>query len=275
MIEQQLAERFRAAVADEPPLAFDPDETVDRAARGQRRRYAVIATAASTATVALAAVAVFGVAGDPNGQVGPAQTDRQSATSDRPVPPSPLGTPMPSGAPDMPRTGKNAPVPPSPPASFPGSAKVIAELKKIGPKLLAHYIPGLAFDFEGTPWLASPQGAPKGVLATYLVSGTKNSYVTLAVIHEKDHLDLAGDPAAAGGYGNLVSDTTNADGSHVRVYRFPGEGASGLTVLHLRTNGVITEASTTAKAMTPTGKATLPVGLDVLTALATDPRLTF
>jgi hypothetical protein len=275
MIEQQLAERFRAAVADEPPLAFDPDETVDRAARGQRRRYAVIATAASTATVALAAVAVFGVPGGGNGQVGPAHTDRQSATGNLPVPPAPPDTPIPSAGSDQPRTGKDTPVPPAPPAGFPGSDKVIEELKKIGPKLLNYHVPGLAFDFQGTPWLPSPQGAPKGVLAAYLVSGTKNSYVTLAVIHEKDHLDLAGDPAAAGGYGDLVSDTTNPDGSHVRVYRYPGEGASGLTVLHLRTNGVITEASTTAKAMTPTGKATLPVGLDVLTALATDPRLTF
>lgn len=268
MIEQQLADRFRAAVADEPPLSFDPDETVDRAARGQRRRYAVIGTAASTAAVAVAAVAVFGLPGGPSGQVGPAETDKQSATGNPPIPPSPA--PLPD------KTGKNAPVPPADPPSFPGSDKVVAELKQIGPQLLADHVPGLEFDIDGTPWLPSPEGAPKGVLAAYLVSGTKNSYVTLAVIHETDHLDLANDPMSTGGYGDLVNDTTNPDGSRVRVYGYPsGEGAVELNVLHLRTNGVITQASATGKARTATGQATVPVGLDVLTALATDPRLTF
>ncbi|MFC4858883.1 hypothetical protein [Actinophytocola glycyrrhizae] len=33
MLEQHLAERFRAVVADEPPFRVDPDELVDRLLR--------------------------------------------------------------------------------------------------------------------------------------------------------------------------------------------------------------------------------------------------
>ena len=37
MLERQLAERFRAIVANEPPLAVDPDELVDRLVGTDRR----------------------------------------------------------------------------------------------------------------------------------------------------------------------------------------------------------------------------------------------
>jgi hypothetical protein len=61
MIEQQLAERFRAVVGDEPPLGFDPDELVDGILRRRRRRQAVGAAlgVALIATTAVAGVAVF------------------------------------------------------------------------------------------------------------------------------------------------------------------------------------------------------------------------
>ena len=38
MIEDRIAERFRAAMADEPPLGFDPDDVVTEAGRRLRRR---------------------------------------------------------------------------------------------------------------------------------------------------------------------------------------------------------------------------------------------
>lgn len=55
MIEQQVAERFRAAVDDEPPLELDPDELVDRLLRRTRRRQG-LATALGVTVVATAAV---------------------------------------------------------------------------------------------------------------------------------------------------------------------------------------------------------------------------
>lgn len=59
MLEQQLAERFRAVVDEEPPLALDPDELVDRLLRTRRRRQGM-ATALSV--VVIATIAVGGVA---------------------------------------------------------------------------------------------------------------------------------------------------------------------------------------------------------------------
>jgi hypothetical protein len=64
VIEQQLAERFRAVVGDEPPLGFDPDEFVDRLFRRRRRRQA-IGTALAVVVVATAAVAGVTTLGEP------------------------------------------------------------------------------------------------------------------------------------------------------------------------------------------------------------------
>lgn len=58
MIEQQLAERFRAVVGDEPPLGIHPDELVDRLLRQRRRRQAIGVMAVATAAVA--GVTTFG-----------------------------------------------------------------------------------------------------------------------------------------------------------------------------------------------------------------------
>jgi hypothetical protein len=62
-IEQQLAERFHAVVGDEPPLAVDPDELVDRLFRRRRRRQAV-GTALGVVAVAMAAATGVTVLGE-------------------------------------------------------------------------------------------------------------------------------------------------------------------------------------------------------------------
>jgi hypothetical protein len=66
--EQELRDGLKLAVADEPPMKFDLDDLVDTAERLARRRRALIAVGASTAAVAIAAVAVpvvLGIAGGP------------------------------------------------------------------------------------------------------------------------------------------------------------------------------------------------------------------
>jgi cytoskeletal protein RodZ len=55
VLEQQLTERFRAVVADEPPFALDPGELVDRLLRRRRRRLG-LATALGVVVVATIAV---------------------------------------------------------------------------------------------------------------------------------------------------------------------------------------------------------------------------
>ncbi|WP_009948787.1 hypothetical protein [Saccharopolyspora erythraea] len=54
MDPELLREGMRTAVADEPPLGFDPDDVVTEAARRQRRRRT---TAAAVAAVVVATVA--------------------------------------------------------------------------------------------------------------------------------------------------------------------------------------------------------------------------
>lgn len=66
MIEEQLRDGLRAAVTQEPPLGFDPDELADTARRTAYRRrtaWATTAVAAIVAVGAIGAVATFGRAG--------------------------------------------------------------------------------------------------------------------------------------------------------------------------------------------------------------------
>ncbi|CRK57617.1 hypothetical protein [Alloactinosynnema sp. L-07] len=70
MNEQQITERFRRAVDNEPPLGFGPDDIVDRAATARRRRTLLLGSAFATVAVVVAAVAVQSLAG----RTGPAGT---------------------------------------------------------------------------------------------------------------------------------------------------------------------------------------------------------
>lgn len=71
MLEQQLEERFRAVVDDEPPLALDPDELVDRLLRTRRRRQGM-ATALGVVVIATVAVGGVAAAGDQRATQPPA-----------------------------------------------------------------------------------------------------------------------------------------------------------------------------------------------------------
>lgn len=58
MNEQELEQRMRTAVADAPPLNFDPDRLIDTAVQRQRRRRAVLGSVAAVAVVAGSAIAL-------------------------------------------------------------------------------------------------------------------------------------------------------------------------------------------------------------------------
>jgi hypothetical protein len=149
---------------------------------------------------------------------------------------------------------------------------VVAHLGQVISAVLHDRVPGLVFNAPDSGTLTVEENR-RGVGGAYLVAGTTHRYVTVSVYHDRDILDLAGDPATGGGWGPLVSDTPQQDGSHVRVYRFDGGDDQGLTVVHLRTDGVIVLVDTTAKP--ESGQTGFAVDQGVLTAIATDPRLTF
>jgi hypothetical protein len=71
MIEQQVADRFQEAVANEPPLGFDPDDVIDRAIKRSRRRKVVWAVAAATVVEAAVVWAIPG-GGSGGGAIEPA-----------------------------------------------------------------------------------------------------------------------------------------------------------------------------------------------------------
>lgn len=76
MLEQQLTERFRAVVENEPPFELDPDELVDRLLRRRRRR---LGLATALGVVVVATIAVGGAA------VGASAGQRAAAPPSAPV----------------------------------------------------------------------------------------------------------------------------------------------------------------------------------------------
>jgi hypothetical protein len=261
VIEQRIADRFRTAVLDEPPLGFDPDEVVDRAKRRQRHRRAIGASALATIGVALAAVAVFAASGGTQlGGVGtPGSSESVTPTTPPPRPTRPVE--------------KEGVAPSTPPQTFPGSDAAVAHLSQAIPAVLAEKVTGLKFTKPDGDTLMV-DAARRGIGGAYLATGTKHRYVSVFVSHNKNTLDLAGDPAAAGGWGSRTKDETQGDNSQLRVYTMEDtDGTAAVTVVHLRTDGVIVIASTTAKP--EPGRTGLAVSMDVLAAIATDGRLTF
>jgi hypothetical protein len=255
VIEERIADRFRQAVLDEPPLGFDPDEVVDRARQRQRHRRAVGASALATVGVALAAVAVFAASGG-----GGAQLD--------------VGAPGPSGSVAPPAVTPHEKVEPPPSAAptFTGSDAVVAKLSQTISTVLAEKVPALRFTEPDGGTLMVVEGH-RGLGGAYRADGTKHRYVSVFAYHEKDSLDLAGDVAAGGGWGPLVSDEVRQDGSHLRVYRTQVEGTGGIAVVHLRTDGMIVQVDTTAKP--EPGQSGFAVTQETLISIATDARLTF
>jgi hypothetical protein len=244
MIEERVAESMREAVADEPPLGFDPDEVLTEAADRRRRRWAAGATGLAVGGMTLAAVAVFGV----GGTAGPHQVSVGAGPS-----------------------GSNVPTATSTVPPFAGSDSVVANLGPVIPTVLNDRVPGLVFDKPLAGELMVDERR-RGVLGSYRAAGS-NVHVSIYVYHDENALDLAGDPVAGVGPVELVSDTPQQDGSHLRVYAFDDGSALDVSVVHLRTDGVIVVANSPSE-LEP-GQNGLAARQGVLTAIATDVRLTF
>jgi hypothetical protein len=96
MNESQLRDGLRTAVADEPPLGFDPDAVADAARAGVRRRRTVLTATGGTFAVVgvvVAAVALAGIGGAPQLQPLGTSSDQPSPTSEPLGPPTALDPP--------------------------------------------------------------------------------------------------------------------------------------------------------------------------------------
>ena len=253
MIEQQLADRMRAALADEPPLGFDPDELADRAGALRRRRRSAFAVGGATAAVLAVAVTAVVATGDREPEIG-----SQVPTATSPAP----------STPSTPRGGGCRSVAPGsvPPLNFPGSAAIVARLDEAAPEAIAEHLPGVTVRPSETGMIA--YDCPPNVGTVYPVTGADQS-VMVYVVHGADALDLANDRYAEDGAYRLLGEETAGDGALVRAYehREPGRGAV-LVVVRFGPDGTVTEAAVS-------GQGALVADRAALTALASDPELRF
>jgi hypothetical protein len=252
VIEDQLADRMRAALAEKPPLGFDPDEVADRATRLRRRRRSSFAAAGGTAAVLGIAVtaAVVSGAGGRGSEVGTQVSSSPTA----------------SIAPNAPCTGVGEGERP-PPLDFAGSAPVVARLDAAGPRVIAEHLPGVSVEPSETGMIA--YDCPPNVGTLYRVSGADQT-VMLYLIHSGTALDLGNDRYAEDRNYHLVGEESAADGARIRTYEYSGGPKPGvvLVVVRFGLDGMITEASLS-------GQGELVAGRAELLALASDPELRF
>lgn len=246
MIEKQLEERMHAALAGEPPLGFDPDELVDRAARRGRQRRATLAAAGAAATVLVLAVVGVVTTGDRG--------------TERPDIGAPTATATPSTAPQPVCQRVNSGT--VPPAGFRGSAEILARLELDVPDLIATHLDGrsvvpvddmVAYD------------CPPTIGAGYSIAGSANT-LALSLVHARATLDLGHDPYTDHVRFRLLRDQPQQDGARIRVYEeFVGESGARV-VIRFGPDGMITEVSTARPA---------EVAEAGLVALVSDPALRF
>src|SRR5262245_8450796 len=98
MSERELRDGLALAVAQEPPLSFDPDALVARARRESARRRALAGVGAATAVIAIAAVALPSLLRDTSHQESaashpPARTSTVAAAPQHVWPPAQIRVP--------------------------------------------------------------------------------------------------------------------------------------------------------------------------------------
>jgi hypothetical protein len=267
MSEEDVRDGLRDAVANEPPLHFDPDELV-ASARRQVRRRALVAAGLATVAVAVAAVAV------------PAALGRGSGTTpvaDRPT--STTHIPTPTSQPSVPSTRPDQ----WPPAGVEPSYRTVEELQLRGEVLGEHlraWLPETltsATDFtfgafggeaEGEFY---PEQTSVNAAISFTIDGKRYSMVVTSWLPGS-----SGSPAKTC-VANCHRLPDQADGALYEQTEDVDNKGVIETVFHFRDNGAMVSVAAYNYDMTssvpPTYHPSLPVPLDQLVAVATDPAL--
>lgn len=257
MSEEDVREGLRAAVADEPPLAFDPD-AVATTARQVTRRRALVAVGMATAAIAVVAVAV------------PAMNRGTNGTTQ--VADQPAGTTVTTSSP-----------PTWPPTSVTSVDYTAQELRARGERMRQHLrtaVPALlpaasAFEFgefggeaagdfhDGQNYVNAP--------VTFTVDGARYSiFVTTWAPGIRD-------PSPETVCATSCQDLGYRDGDPVLVKTESYENSTIMTAYHFRSNGGVVQIAAynydMSGASVPSYMPNIPVTVDQLTALATDPEL--
>jgi hypothetical protein len=263
MSEEDVRNGLLDAVANEPPLHFDPDELVATARRQDRRR-ALVAAGLATVAVAVAAVAVPAALGRGSGTTPVA--DRPTSTTQSPTPSS-----VPSTRPDQ-----------WPPPGVEPGYRTIEELRQRGQEMTEHLRGSLpatlpsATDFvygefggeaEGEFY---PEQTSINAAITFTIDGKRYSIVITSWLP-----GMAGSPAETC-VANCHRLDDQAGGA---LYEQTDEMGQGVieTVFHFRDTGAMVSVAAYNYDMTssvpPTYHPSLPVPLDQLVRVATDPEL--
>jgi len=245
-IEKRLTEDMHAALADEPPLGFDPDELADRAGRSRRRRRSAYLTAsAAAATTVLAAVAVVVGSHDDAG--------RNTGTGTVTAPASPTSVPA-----AKPAACQDTPPRKDPPLNFPGSAEVVERLDREVPEAVGERLPSDSIE-RTDPMLA--MDCPPTLVSGYFLGDIS---IALFLTHARPELDDTRDRYA--GAFPVADEFTAEDGALIRVYEVAKGADQGLVVTRFGTDGMVAQAS-----IAPRGSVAVA---DIVTLLG-DPRLHF
>lgn len=272
MSEEDVRGGLRDAVADEPPLNFDPDALVATARQQVTRRRALLAAGMTTVAVAVAAVAVpvllgrtqdTTVAAPPTSSVSPSVSSSVSSSV------SPATSPV-----------------PWPPSGVETREYTTDELRSISDKLrsvLVSTVPAVlpaATDIEIGKFGGEAEGQ------YYDGQNSLNTHVSFTVKGERYSLYVA--VTAPGGTENGPESMCAASGAYCREVDVVDGGplvakteklddATLSSVHHFRVDGAQVQVTAynydMASQVPPTYLPTIPVSLDQLTKLVTNPAL--
>lgn len=256
MSEEDVRVGLHDAVDGEPPLDFDPDALVASARHQVKRRRALVAAGVATMVVVAAAVAVPVALG--RGETQVAQPPASSTTSATTTSPSPVNPPY-YTVNELVRRGK----------------EMSTHLRAVVPKVLPE---ASDFDYgefggeatgdfhDGQMYLNAP--------VSFTVAGARYSLFVAVFAPGAPSMSRAEVCAASGAYckrygerdgGSLVITTTDLGDQTIS------------TMYHFRASGGVVQIAAynydMASQTPPKYAPTIPVTLDQLTALATDPDL--
>jgi len=265
--EEDVRGGLREAVADEPPLVFDPDALVATARQQIKRRRALLAVGVATVMVAVAAVALPSALGRAPTRVAnqpPPPATSVTTTTTTPFAWPPAGVPLAHFTPDELRTR---------------SEQMALHLKTALPAALPEATDFVFGEFGGEAAGEFYEGQT-GVNAaiSFTIGGARYSIVVTVWVPGSDNpspttLCEAGGDADCKQLGQVGQD---GGPLYATTYTFGGGGII-TTAYHFRQTGTMVQIGGYNYDVAGTGTIkympAVPLTLDQLTRLATDPEL--
>lgn len=257
MSEEDVRVGLRDAVADEPPLDFDPDSLVAKARHQVTRRRALMAAGAATVAVAVAAVAVPAALGRGSTQVAEQPTSTGAATTPSQWPPS-AAQPVEYGPEDLrDRSEQMAThLAQSVPAALPEASDIT--IGEFGGEASGEFYAGQTAVNAAVTF--SVDGERYSLVVTVWVPGSANELLDTMCADKGAHCEQLGEDDG----GPVVATTENLS-----------DQGTISTVSHFRSNAGVVQVAAYNYDLTgvPKYMPTIPVTLEQLTRLATDPEL--